>query len=74
MQTKKFSLIESITNTFVGFIISLLIQLIIYPTMGIPVTFKQNIIITVIFTVASILRGYILRRIFNKPVVQHTNF
>jgi len=65
MQSKKHSLIESVTNTFVGFIVSLLIQLIIYPTMGIPVTFTQNIIITFIFTLASILRGYMVRRIFN---------
>ena len=66
MQTKKYSLIESITNTLVGFIVSLLIQLIIYPTMGIPVTFTQNIVITFIFTIASILRGYIVRRMFNR--------
>ena len=66
MQNKKNSLIESITNTFVGFIISLLIQLIIYPTMGIPVTFAQNIVITFVFTFVSILRGYIVRRMFNR--------
>lgn len=66
MQSKKYSLIESITNTFVGFMISLLIQLIIYPTMGIPVTFTQNIVITFVFTFSSILRGYIVRRMFNR--------
>lgn len=66
MQTKKYSLIESITNTFAGFIISFIIQLAIYPIMGIPVKFSQNIIITIVFTVASILRGYFIRRIFNK--------
>jgi uncharacterized protein YacL len=65
MQTKKNSLIESITNTISGFIISLLIQLLIYPIMGIPVSFHQNIIITFVFTTASILRGYLVRRIFN---------
>lgn len=66
MQTKKYSLIESITNTFVGFVVSLLIQLIIYPTMGIPVTFSQNIVITFVFTFVSFLRGYIVRRMFNR--------
>lgn len=64
MQSKKFSLIESITNTIVGFIVSLLIQLAIYPIMDIPVTFSQNIIITFVFTIASILRGYLIRRLF----------
>jgi len=66
MQSKKYSLVESITNTLIGFIVSLLIQLIIYPTMGIPVTFTQNIVITFVFTFVSILRGYIVRRMFNR--------
>jgi hypothetical protein len=65
MQTKKFSLIESISNTAIGFLISLLIQLVIYPVLNIPVTLNQNLIITSIFTIASILRGYFVRRLFN---------
>jgi len=65
MQTRKFSWIEATTNTFVGFIVSLLIQLAIYPIMDIPVKFHQNIIITCVFTGASILRGYLIRRFFN---------
>lgn len=64
-QTKKLSLLESITNTVVGLLTSFLIQIIIYPLMNIPVTISQNIIITLVFFVASIVRGYIIRRIFN---------
>ncbi len=66
MQTKKYSLIESITNTFIGFMVSLVAQLIIYPSMSIKVTFSQNIKITLIFTIISISRGYIIRRFFNR--------
>jgi len=66
MQTKKRSLVESVTNTVAGFMVSLAIQLIIYPAMGIPVRFSQNLFITLVFTVASIARGYVIRRIFNK--------
>jgi len=66
MQSRKRSLTEAITNTIVGFIISLLIQMLIYPMMDIPVRFEQNLIITTIFTLASIGRGYVLRRLFNK--------
>lgn len=69
MQKKKHSLIESITNTAAGFIISLLIQLVIYPLMDIPVKFGQNLIITSVFTLASIGRGYVIRRIFNNKLV-----
>ena len=66
MQNKKLSLIESLTNTFTGLFVSFVIQIIIYPLMDIPVRIEQNVIITLVFTIASILRGYIVRRIFNK--------
>jgi len=65
MQSRKVSLIESLTNTFSGLGISFIIQLILFPLMNIPVRIEQNIIITFVFTLASILRGYIVRRLFN---------
>lgn len=66
MQTKKQSIIESIFQTLIGLLTSILIQLIIYPAMGIPVTFTQNLIITAVFFIVSIIRGYFIRRLFNK--------
>lgn len=65
-QNKKYSLIESIIQAVVGLIFSFLIQIVIYPILDIPVTFKQNIVITIVFFVASVFRGYVIRRIFNK--------
>ena len=67
-QTKKQSIIESITQTIIGLITSFIIQIIIYPILNIPVTFSQNLIITFVFFVASIIRGYIVRRIFNNKL------
>ena len=66
MQSKKHSLIESITQTVVGLVVSFCIQLVIYPMLNIPVTLSQNVIITAVFFVASIGRGYFIRRIFNR--------
>jgi len=66
MQTKKHSIIESITQTIIGLITSILVQITIYPMMGIPVTFSQNLIITAVFFVVSIIRGYLVRRYFSK--------
>ena len=63
-QSKRKSLTEAITNTVFGFVVSFLIQLVIYPVMGIPVRLSQNIIITAVFTLASIGRGYAVRRWF----------
>jgi uncharacterized membrane protein len=65
-QTKKQSVLESITNTVIGLATSFIIQVILYPIMGIPVTIFENIIITLVFFIASLVRGYVIRRYFNK--------
>ena len=65
-QSKKKSLLESIANMVVGFSVSFIIQLIIYPSLGIKVNIDQNVIITSVFMLASIVRGYLIRRLFNR--------
>jgi uncharacterized protein YacL len=65
-QSKKHSVLESITNVVVGLVISFLIQLILYPILNIEVSLNQNIFITFVFFIASFVRGYVIRRIFNK--------
>lgn len=64
-QTKQKSLIESVIQTIIGLRTSILIQVILYPMIGIPVTFSQNLIITLVFFTVSIVRGYFVRRIFD---------
>ncbi len=54
MQTKKLSLIESITSTLIGFTVSLLVQIVIYPIMNIPVTIVQNLTITARYKVSTL--------------------
>lgn len=66
MQTIKLSVIESVTNVVAGLATSFLIQVAIYPMLNIPVTFKQNCVITIVFFVASFIRGFVIRRIFNR--------
>ena len=66
MQTKKQSLIEASTNTAIGFGISFASTFLILPLVGIETTAGTNLLITVYFTVISILRGYVIRRWFNK--------
>lgn len=64
-QDKMDSLMEAVTNTAVGFVISLITWHFVAIAMGIPMTMSENLIITGIFTVVSIIRGYVLRRIFD---------
>lgn len=66
MQSKNKSIVESLTNTVTGLLTSFLIQIIIYPYLDIPVTFGQNVLITLVFFIASFMRCYLIRRIFNK--------
>ena len=66
MQTKLESLTEAIINTFIGFVIAFISQLVFFPIVGIDVTLGQNFILTVLFTIVSIIRTYIIRRYFNK--------
>ena len=65
-QKNKHSFIEATAGTVIGLLTSFLIQVVIYPILEIPVSIGQNIIITAVFFIASILRGYLVRRLFNK--------
>ena len=66
MQTKKRSLTESIINTITGLLINYSIMYyIVYPIMHINVSHCENTGITIILTVVSVFRNYIIRRLFN---------
>ena len=68
IQKKKNSLIESTINTVIGLLTSFIIQIVLYPMLKIDVTINENIIITLVFFVVSIFRGYLVRRLFNRYV------
>ena len=65
MQTKRQSAIESLTSTTIGIIIGIVLNLTILPIFGYPVSLSDSLWISVIFTVISIIRSYIIRRWFN---------
>lgn len=65
MQSRMFSFIESITNVLIGYSISVLAQIIIFPIFEINVSIESNLKIGLFFTIVSIIRSYVLRRIFN---------
>ena len=64
-QTKAVSFIESCLNIGSGFILSMIIwQAIAGPLFGYEITLTQNLGLTSIFTVVSIVRSYLWRRFF----------
>jgi hypothetical protein len=70
MQTRLGSLVEQVLNVASGFIVSLLLWQAVGPLMGYVVNLADNLLITSIFTVASIIRGYLWRRYFNNRIAK----
>jgi hypothetical protein len=64
-QTRIMSLIETLASIAIGFAVSVIITAIVMPAYGHAVTLQDNIEITAIFTVLSLVRGYAVRRVFN---------
>jgi len=65
MQPKLISFLEALTNTVLGYVINLAVQVVLYPLFGATFTFQQNIEIGLVFLVVSLVRSYVLRRLFN---------
>jgi len=68
MQTRLQSFVESTINVLLGWIVALILQLFIFPLYGIHVPISTNIQISIIFTIAAILRSYLIRRYFNNKI------
>lgn len=65
-QTKLASFVEAGTNVAIGFCVSVAVGRIAYPLFGYEVTLMDNASLTVVFTVTSMARSYIIRRLFNR--------
>ncbi len=74
MQNKRWSIIETIINVLSGFAIAQLLILYMLPLWEIQVTIHDSLEISAVFTLISLFRGYVCRRIFNyfSNPVQHT--
>lgn len=68
MQSRLSSFIESMANVLIGYVVSLLVQLVVYPLFGATFTFAQNIQIGLIFMAVAIVRSYVIRRWFNARI------
>ena len=63
-QSRLMSLAESVANAAVGFVVAVGGQLLVFPAVGLSVTPAQNLAIGGAFTAISIVRSYLLRRLF----------
>jgi hypothetical protein len=65
-QSRLASAIESLANVAIGFGISWAATLVVLPAAGVAVNAAQGFWITCAFTVISLARSYLLRRLFNR--------
>lgn len=65
IQSKKGSLVEILANVGSGYILAWLVSLYMFPLIGFDISIAQNTMTTSIFTVISVARGYVWRRLFN---------
>lgn len=63
-QTRKASLVETLLSTAIGFGVSLVAQVVIFPWFGISVSLAADMAIGALFTVVSVARGFAVRRLF----------
>jgi len=70
MQTRRESLVESFANVASGFLIGWAVTVTVLPLFGMHPSMREGFQITAIYTLASIIRGYLWRRHFNKIVVR----
>jgi hypothetical protein len=65
-QTRTGSALEMAASTGAGFLISFFLTIHLLPWWGFKPTPGEAIEISIIYTIASLLRGYGIRRMFNK--------
>jgi len=65
VQSRLQSFFEAVANVVLGYGVALGAQLIVFPWFSINIPMASNIAIGFIFTMVSLVRSYLLRRLFN---------
>jgi len=69
-QPRAMSLVEALANVVVGYGVAVVTQLVVFPLVGLTVALSDSLIIGAVFTVVSIARSYLLRRLFEAVRMQ----
>ena len=63
-QSRMMSLVEAGTNVAVGYVLAVITQIVVFPWFGLALSLGDNLTIGAIFVIVSLLRSYVLRRLF----------
>ncbi|WP_151718793.1 DUF7220 family protein [Gemmobacter serpentinus] len=65
-QSRRMSLVEAATNVIVGYTLAVGMQIVVFPVFGIHIALGDQLSIGLAFTAISLVRGYVLRRLFER--------
>lgn len=65
-QPRTMSLVEAVSNVVVGYGLAVATQLLAFPLFGIRVPLSDSLVIGAVFTAVSLIRSYMLRRLFER--------
>lgn len=66
MQSRRRSAIEAVANVVIGYVVAISAQMAIFPLFGLYASPGEHLAIGGLFTVVSLVRSYVLRRLFNR--------
>ena len=66
VQSRTASLLEAGANVLAGYFVALAAQQVVFPLFGIHTTLAQDTAIAAAFTLVSVARSYLLRRVFER--------
>jgi len=65
-QSRLMSMVEAATNVFVGYVLAIATQIVVFPWFGIETGLAEHMTIGLAFVGVSLARGYLLRRLFER--------
>jgi len=63
-QSRSMSFVEAISNVIVGYSTAVITQMLVFPWFGLHMPLVQNLKLAMAFTFISIVRSFVLRRVF----------
>ena len=73
-QSRAMSLVEAATNVVVGYVLAIATQFVVFPLFGLEAALADHLAIGLAFLGVSLVRGYLLRRLFERIRVASRSF
>ena len=65
-QSRRMSAVEAVVSTAIGYIVAVATQFAVFPIFGLRVGVIENLGIGLAFTAVSVVRSYLVRRLFER--------